>query len=77
MYRIQINKLDEWKKFLEVNLEEVLQLVQERVVAVVQAQVGHVGARDVVAGHALLRVVGAQPVLLHLKIVRAIQLITI
>ncbi len=49
-------------------LEDVGELLDERLVAVGDADVGHVRAPDVVARHALARVVRTQPVLLHLHI---------
>lgn len=47
-------------------LEDVGELVEQGLVAEGDADVGHVGARDVVARHPLLHVVRPQPVLLHL-----------
>lgn len=46
--------------------EDVGELVEQGLSPVCDADVGHVCASDVIACNALLSVVGAQPVLLHL-----------
>ena len=51
---------------LDHTLEDVGELLHEGLVAVGDPDVGHVGARRVVAGHALALVVGAQPAVLGL-----------
>lgn len=51
---------------LVVHLEDVGQLVQQRLVPERDAYVRHVRARNVVAGDALARIVRPEPVLLHL-----------
>ena len=50
-----------------VGTEYQLHLLAERLVAIGHPHIGDVGASDVIAGHALLVVVLAQPVLLHLR----------
>ena len=48
-------------------LRDERQLLAQGLVAVAHADVRHVGAADVVALRALLGIVGAQPVALHLE----------
>lgn len=58
-------------------LEDVGELVEQRLVSEGDADVGHVGPRDVVPGHALALVVRAQPVLLHLMYTMLLILVTL
>ena len=51
---------------LDHTLEDVGELLHEGLVSVGDPDVGHVGARGVVAGHALPLVVGPQPAVLGL-----------